>query len=312
MNRIDHRPAALQPDGAQLQRRMLQDLERQWLDSWGAASAAQPGAMPASPENQTPAPASQGFSATADAGLSTPDRQAAASPAAERPKATSHDAADGASHEATGGAARPDRAAAHDTEREPLAPADAAVVRRFDTPAQIAETATPGAEAGPTGVMAGASAIASAGFSPPELVPAASTAIALKATTAVAPGLAFASPATPPEPDAEHTAAPRRRTPPAAADGDFGRTKLTLRELAPDLVQATLRDAQLSHAASQLAAQGLARALMEAGYAQARVVVNGQHGQGGRAHPDDAAAAPAAAPSDTFPATAPQDRIHGH
>lgn len=49
-----------------------------------------------------------------------------------------------------------------------------------------------------------------------------------------------------------------------------------IRELGADLVQATLRDTQLGPVASQVAAQGLARALMEAGYARVKVVVNGR------------------------------------
>jgi len=303
MNRIDHRPAALQPDGAQLQRRMLQDLERQWLDSWGAASAAQADGRQESAEPQTAAPASQGSAAATDAvRLSTPDRHVATSPvAAPADAAPAH---------------RADRSAGRDTEREPTAPAEATVTRRLDrSPCSVEATpASPLAEA--TGVGLGTAAIAStAGPSAPELAPAASLAAFPKATTAAAPGLAFAAQAVPLEPAADaEPSAPAKRAPRPAGAGDLGATKFTLRELAPDLVQATLRDTQLGHAASQLAAQGLARALMEAGYAQVRVVVNGQHGQLERAGSDtgtDDTARPAAS-TDSFLATAPKDRIHGN
>ena len=49
-----------------------------------------------------------------------------------------------------------------------------------------------------------------------------------------------------------------------------------LRELSDQSVLASMRDTELSGPQSQAAAEGLARALMEAGYAQVQVVVNGQ------------------------------------
>lgn len=59
-------------------------------------------------------------------------------------------------------------------------------------------------------------------------------------------------------------------------DNDAGPRRLMVRELAGDLIQATVRDAQLGQGASQLAALGLARALMDAGYARVKVTVNGR------------------------------------
>lgn len=50
---------------------------------------------------------------------------------------------------------------------------------------------------------------------------------------------------------------------------------LRLREVSPSEAVASLRDAELDRSDSQRAAQGLARALMEAGYSRVQVVVNG-------------------------------------
>jgi len=148
---------------------------------------------------------------------------------------------------------------------------------------------------------------------------AAAPAVATVATVASLPGSVAAEPAAPPteltEPDdAGTSAAARARRMPSSttlADGDIGPRRLTLRELAPDLVQATLRDTQLDLAASRLAAQGLARALMEAGYAQARVVVNGQTGRAAAADGDLDHATPSA-PVHPFTANVSKDPIHGN
>ncbi len=53
-----------------------------------------------------------------------------------------------------------------------------------------------------------------------------------------------------------------------------------LRELSDQSVLASMRDTELTSSQSQVAAEGLARALMEAGYAQVQVVVNGQKPSG--------------------------------
>jgi hypothetical protein len=158
-------------------------------------------------------------------------------------------------------------------------------------------------------------ALAAAALIAPEL--ASASPIAVAPTSTAAPGLALYAQAglRASTPGAEQARAPARRTsqPPTAA-GDEGPSKLTLRELAPDLAQATLRDTQLDLPGSQLAAQGLARALMEAGYGQVRVVVNGQHSRSERAEPDDDAR-PAEAPSsrtDPSPEIAPKDPAHGN
>lgn len=57
---------------------------------------------------------------------------------------------------------------------------------------------------------------------------------------------------------------------------EHGPQRLTLRELSENEVLASMRDSLLTPSQSQLAAQGLARALMEAGYAKVQVVVNGR------------------------------------
>ena len=53
---------------------------------------------------------------------------------------------------------------------------------------------------------------------------------------------------------------------------------------------------------------------MEAGYAQVKVVVNGQHSRGEDAELDDARplAATATDPNDSFSETAPKDHAHGN
>lgn len=71
----------------------------------------------------------------------------------------------------------------------------------------------------------------------------------------------------------------RRAAPHPAAMQDSSPRHLMLRELNEQEVLASLRDAQLTASESAWAAQGLARALMQAGYARVQVVVNGQQHQ---------------------------------
>ena len=78
--------------------------------------------------------------------------------------------------------------------------------------------------------------------------------------------------------DAEQAApATQHRVAPSSAESQGpGPRHLMLRELSEQEVLASMRDAQLTSSESVLAAQGLARALMQAGYARVQVVVNGQ------------------------------------
>lgn len=318
MNRIDHRPASPPPDGAQLQRRMLQDLERQWLDSWGAASAAQADGVRASPTPMPQPPASQGFASTGDADLSTPDRSTPAAIAPENAQSSDPAPADAA----------PTRPAQRQDDRHRSSEEAVSILAARPPLSGIAALATNAVATADPNVDAAVSAGACAGACAAAVTPLAVAALPVESSSAaallVAPtpvsaaatigGTAFAAQTTtsPPASDATTTAAPAKRAMPPAASDDLGPTRLTLRELDPDHVQATLRDAQLGHAASQLAAQGLARALMEAGYAQVRVVVNGRAGHVERTDSGSDDTAPPAASTDSFTATAPKDRIHGN
>lgn len=316
MNRIDHRPTmpvVNGTDGAQLQRRMLQELERQWLDSWGAAGAAQPEVPSSAPEPDARASgfqalagrdAPEGFRSDAEgssrrmAGHAT----GSANPTQPRSQAQANPAHQRASSPTPSGPHRPD--ADKDSSN--------AVAATVASAATAAQPALPlNSPAMRTSAMTPASDV-SAETSPGLIAP---------ATTAMAAplGLPMAAARAEPlqkgaEPDAASARAARANPKPQAQDGDLGPHKLTLRELAPDLVQATLRDTQLDLPASQLAAQGLARALMEAGYAQVRVVVNGQHSRSEPADPDDVAASPVSpdAFTDSLPAIASKDRSHGN
>lgn len=315
MNRIDHHPPAGPNgmDGAQLQRRMLQDLERQWLDSWGAANAAQLEPASVSPDPQMATARSSTFSAndtahngllsTAGASLPTPDRHAAGVSNAARAEGAPAD------RSALG---RPTK---READREPTDPVDARVARQPEDGnfGEAPQHTALGLQAGFVGVWHSPPAVAAAVHMAPELA----LPIAIAPTAAVAPSLVLAAQAgmLASAPEAEQTGAPAtRKSQPHTAAGDPGTSKLTLRELAPDLVQATLRDTQLDLPASQLAAQGLARALMEAGYGQVRVVVNGQHSRSERAEPDDDArpAELSSSRTDSSPETAPKDPAHGN
>jgi hypothetical protein len=314
MNRIDHRPAALplnSTDGAQLQRHVLQELERQWLDSWGTASAAQGDSapMPQSPESQpfgsrsrpTEGASAHDVRAEASAGSTQPGSRSAA-PSSRQPGESGTEAA----------AAEPNTTAPSTHGRAGAAP----VIDSM--PGE--EGREPEADMSPVlplGAVAGVWRAPLMAVSPDAAGSAPSGLAAVAATSATQPALVLAAPgarlAPNSEPDEAGTsAAPARQKPRPAhqADGDLGSNKLTLRELAPDLIQATLRDTQLGHAASRLAAQGLARALMEAGYAQARVVVNGQSSRSEPAEGEDSP--PTATSPSPFTATALKDSIHGN
>ena len=313
MNRIDQRPmtSGLNGiDGAQLQRRTLQELERQWLDSWGAASAAQSDAASAASDQDT--------SGTATPSFTTVDAPEGARSATESGALTSSDRSAGSAKDAQAGARSADRRTAS---REPAVPSGAS----GDDRSGIAAGAINANEVNPaTNVDAqdaqskkmGGAAHDAAALTATQRTEAFSPASLPSAMTALPSGLAVAAA----EPltgrvESDTAGAPATRSQlPQASEGRLGPQRLTLRELAPDFVQATLRDAQLDLAASQLAAQGLARALMEAGYAQVKVVVNGQHSRGEDAEYGDAGtpAATAADPKDSFSEPAPKDHAHGN
>lgn len=311
MNRIDPRPAAPAlngNDGVQLQRHMLQELERQWLDNWGAAQAAQPDATPPSVERGIP-PAETKPPATARGASGTPCFQTAGSPSGVASRQASDDAKRPVAEQHSGAAVYEklsDASAAHrDVQRDQAFGATGpvqSVAATMPLPAQPQNA---------VGTWDGSAAhVGLESSSPPSSV--AVTAVAAAVTS---PDLIFAGRSAPP---AQATGAedadarPRaRHTSPAAdrTEGDIGPRKLTLRELAPNLVQATLRDTQLDLAASRLAAQGLARALMEAGYAQAKVIVNGQPSRGQATDGDDTVPSIPASP---FTDTVSKEPIHGN
>lgn len=298
MTRVDQRPAAFGlagADGNQLQRRMLQSLERQWLDSWGAANVPQP---PASGNASADARALQRGAVPAPA-QAAPESGAKTTPE-DRPS----------EDEALARGRSPARAdeAGQCTAAVEHLPRGQGV--GSGAPTQSIDFVAEGGHfrrAGPT---------LQADFEPgaPRVDPSSVSTALPDATTALT---AAANPAAPPTDGAcEATANPRPPTrSSAAAEGRLGPQRFMLRELEPDVVQATLRDAQLDMAASQLAAQGLARALMEAGYAQVKVVVNGQQHRSDRIGPDDTAAhsgTPASTFTDVFTDAAPKDPAHGN
>jgi hypothetical protein len=121
MNRIDLLPLPHPNgmDGAQLQRRMLQDLERQWLDSWGAANAAQPKPASASPDPQKDQVRSSAFAAN-DAAHNRLLSAANASPTSDRHAATASNAAQAEAAPTDGSAF--DRPTERESNREPAEP----------------------------------------------------------------------------------------------------------------------------------------------------------------------------------------------
>lgn len=98
----------------------------------------------------------------------------------------------------------------------------------------------------------------------------------VSAPTRLAGPLAFsAAPRTANEDELADLVPVRRAIPVADPDGEPAAQHLMLRDLNEQEVLASLRDVHLGSAQSQTAAQELARALMQAGYARVQVVVNG-------------------------------------
>lgn len=111
------------------------------------------------------------------------------------------------------------------------------------------------------------------------------------------------------EGDAESPAPSQKAKLPPPTPDEHGPQRLTLRELSEHEVLASMRDALLTSSQSQFAAQGLARALMEAGYARVQVVVNGKPAATVEAPSSSAPDEPQAS---TTPNHAPQESRHGH
>lgn len=109
------------------------------------------------------------------------------------------------------------------------------------------------------------------------------------------------------------TAAPRSSKPASMAP-EPGTRRLTLRELDAQQVLAAVRDTQLNGAESQAAAQELARALMQAGYARVQVVVNGRQERRTESAVADPPSADTSAQTEVSPtpSTNAEATRHGH
>lgn len=298
--------AALPDDSAALRRRLLQDLERQWLETWGQAhqgqaqlqSASQPGAaetaasalraevavvrLPPPADASQPQRAKPAASRDDDARRGS-DAQESAAPQVgevrERPQFEPSGVADAAA--VTAAASAGEAVLTHVTD---------AGSRRSPIDAHVASLGTPDVSNEMMKAQ-GAAWIAGRWI---DGLPAAVGLVSLQ------PGSAAASPtpltALPREANLESLAAmptgvvphaeaaegesaaavARRAFPPPAAMQEPGSRQLMLRELNEQEVLASMRDAQLTASESAWAAQGLARALMQAGYARVQVIVNGQ------------------------------------
>lgn len=338
-------------DGAVQRRRMLQDLERQWLAAWGQIGQAQGPLRPASEAadvtpplradvvvHQAPAPT--------DANAPRPDEPLPSRASSDRSSVVNDHGSESRRERKEAEPVVQHRdmaagkaAAAAETGSVPVAPAGLApAAGAASSPAPMsAKLVAPGAAAGPSLQPAGAG---EAVLAPPAIaavmeggtgrmaVPEfrqgapvfAQTSVAqLQPVTEIGQG---AGPVAPPAgplasdgPDQEQAEPPlQRRAAFAPADiPDPGPRRLMLRELNEQEVLASMRDAQLTSAESALAAQGLARALMQAGYARVQVFVNGrqhQHAADGDGAADPKADKPQAAGAPRF---TPNSEIrHGH
>lgn len=362
-------------DGVMLQRRLLQDLERQWLAAWTVvhqqpacpaaapppASEADPPPGPATVESfvssPSAAPAGHGLAqqrvaptspqaatSNAVAPRGSVQRTLPAAPAQARPNEQSTDAGDlgtpvGRPRQADGntGHIHPVSAQATPASRaqpplaeKPSEAIDADPRGTSQRPFPIGQSATDLAQASQA---AGASlpTVERPLHSPPPSsitpvrasagdlagrTPTVAAAVAATAPSRAGPMAAFRFPTSPrTEPlNPEQEAQPARRfaTPTRAEDAAAGPRRLTLRETDPQSVLATLRDVELGAQQSQLAADGLARALMEAGYARVHVVVNGRQ-PGTEQDATGAALFASSPPNEASSRTnqAPKERRHG-
>lgn len=305
-------------DGQSLQRRLLLDMERQWLSSWTQADQVAAEARSRAPgdgERQAQA-GLQGL----DAASVLPTGRTEQAGGAMAPQAARMAGTPAAHRSADVDAAQSAPAAAHAAEHTTAPCAAQQAAPRGESRPQHASTGLPAAPQGPmtapntvlTGLTPafpiaatggrdmpsgdGMLAVVStrlAAAPPAESASAWSTAPAAKPEAAWAASVSTASPASPAVPRdtdteagpaREETDGPTRGSQAARASGTAAqgsdaephdRHRITLRELDASTVQATLRDAQLDTRSSELAARGLHHALMEAGYARIRVVVNG-------------------------------------
>jgi hypothetical protein len=109
-------------------------------------------------------------------------------------------------------------------------------------------------------------------------------------------------------PETDASGAARQAKPPPTTLDDQGPQRIMLRELSDQEVLASMRDSVLTPTQSQFAAQGLALALMEAGYARVQVVVNGKPALTTQANTSTRVGDQ---PSGSRPTTVPQDKHHG-
>ncbi|RYH13474.1 MAG: hypothetical protein EON57_01900 [Alphaproteobacteria bacterium] len=339
-------------DSAALQRRLLQDLERQWLETWGQAGHGQTQSRPSSEPDQAARPPA------AEPVLEASSRPPSASRLeAPDPQAVSRPSADGAQRHSrmnpTGlqgeeEALRPDAARAEleqATEPNaspppppPQATAEpAAALKRGGAPVDAGSAQRPRADAlsAPVNAALGPAAHGLAAASPYTAVPSPGMLDAtLRQLGSPLPEPSLAPLSAPSRdisahaplslvsqaalkadgPGEEQAAVPTRRTLSSREAQEPSARHLMLRELNDQEVLASMRDAQLTSSESALAAQGLARALMQAGYARVQVVVNGRPHQQEAVESDGAhdaqAATPAAPATSTSSSTDPVR--HGH
>lgn len=103
------------------------------------------------------------------------------------------------------------------------------------------------------------------------------------------------------EGDAQALARARPRFSATNPESEPASQHLMLRELNEQQVLASMRDAQLNSLESQVAAQELARALMQAGYARVQVVVNGHQRRHGDAAVEDGMASDGSSSAEPAP-----------
>jgi hypothetical protein len=315
-------PRGRPEDSTALQKRLLQDMERQWLDTWGRADQVQAQAAPpdgkAAPADDPTLSAEKAGGAqvepsslraksvgtgalrefpgvasapqTGRAGASEASgalaNDVSASPVGDHRAATSAtSASQGAGDTGLSSDAPIRNALAPSGQRHSQSDgSSSAGIGRWDTAQMPDLQRPPEHDKGDQQRAEDASAAGWAASPSSAVEPEASTGIA--ATTPVSTVIkptttpAFAArPSLPSaqahEGDAEATKASSRRMWTTGSDQKATPQHLMLREISEQEVLASMRDAQLGSHESQLAAQGLARALMQAGYARVQVVVNG-------------------------------------
>ncbi|MGM9485063.1 hypothetical protein ACS5PN_27990 [Roseateles sp. NT4] len=299
------KPSAVsRPDeGAALQRRLMQDLERQWLDNWTVADQLQAQAAP-TPEEQ---PQTDSHDLTKSlpldqTGNSVGPQSARATTQPARLNAAETSRSDSSARMNAALMAGHEMAAVRAPEGKVAAPSGSPRPMEGAVPAGLAGSrgevgaATAGSDLAAYQQVAGAALVQMAnGFLPQSPVAGAAEAVAdsddriaaMQTATASAPtgaksptlGLMPGMPQTAPgsETHRKNAASTSRQNAKAPQeDANTGPRRLMLRETDDQSVLASVRDAELSSSQSRLAADGLARALMEAGYARVQVVVNGQ------------------------------------